>query len=51
MSGSASAGHERHVVVLVYPNIMAMDVCGPMEAFAMANILAKRDCIVFRSPP
>jgi transcriptional regulator GlxA family with amidase domain len=27
-------------VVLVYPDVMAMDVCGPMEAFAMANFLA-----------
>ncbi|QPF88363.1 GlxA family transcriptional regulator [Bradyrhizobium genosp. L] len=33
---------QRHVVVIVYPNIMAMDVCGPMEAFSMANILSNR---------
>jgi transcriptional regulator GlxA family with amidase domain len=41
MSTSASASLQRHVVVLVYPDVMAMDVCGPMEAFAMANSLAK----------
>jgi len=39
---AASASPERHIVVLVYPDIMAMDVCGPMEAFAMANALAGR---------
>lgn len=42
MSTPASASPERHIVVLVYPDIMAMDVCGPMEAFAMANALAGR---------
>jgi transcriptional regulator GlxA family with amidase domain len=42
MGSSTSASSERHVVVLVYPDIMAMDVCGPMEAFAMANALAGR---------
>ena len=36
-----SASLQRHIVVLVYPEVMAMDVCGPMEAFAMANSLAK----------
>jgi transcriptional regulator GlxA family with amidase domain len=35
-----SASLQRHIVVLVYPDVMAMDVCGPMEAFAMANSLA-----------
>lgn len=34
---------QRHIVVLIYPGVMAMDVCGPMDAFAMANIYAKRD--------
>jgi transcriptional regulator GlxA family with amidase domain len=42
MSASASASQQRHIVVLVYPDVMAMDVCGPMEAFAMANSLANR---------
>lgn len=42
MSASDTAGQQRHVVVLVYPDVMAMDVCGPMEAFAMANALANR---------
>jgi transcriptional regulator GlxA family with amidase domain len=41
MSASASASPQRHIVVLVYPDVLAMDVCGPMEAFAMANSLAK----------
>jgi transcriptional regulator GlxA family with amidase domain len=43
MSASASASLQRHIVVLVYPDVMAMDVCGPLEAFAMANFLASRD--------
>src|SRR5262249_37796735 len=34
---------QRHIVVLIYPGVMAMDVCGPMDAFAMANVYAKRD--------
>src|SRR6478609_1734722 len=34
---------QRHIVDLIYPGVMAMDVCGPMDAFAMANIYAKRD--------
>ena len=38
-----SASLQRHIVVLVYPDVMAMDFCGPMEAFAMANFYAKRD--------
>jgi transcriptional regulator GlxA family with amidase domain len=42
MDASASASLQRHVVVLVYPDVMAMDVCGPMDAFAMANSLANR---------
>src|ERR1700744_4254074 len=40
MTTVGSSGPQRHVVVCVYPNVMAMDVCGPMEAFAMANSLA-----------
>ena len=40
MSDSVSASLQRHIVVLVYPNVLAMDFCGPMEAFAMANSLA-----------
>jgi len=40
MNASASASLKRHIVVLVYPDVMAMDVCGPLEAFAMANFLA-----------
>jgi transcriptional regulator GlxA family with amidase domain len=43
MSASASAGVQRHIVVIVYDDVMAMDVCGPMEAFAMANFYANRD--------
>ena len=44
MSAAApdSASLQRHIVVLVYPDVMAMDVCGPMEAFSMANAYAKR---------
>ena len=44
MSAAApdSASLQRHIVVLVYPDVMAMDVCGPMEAFAMANFYADR---------
>jgi transcriptional regulator GlxA family with amidase domain len=34
---------QRHIVVLVYQGVMALDVSGPMEAFAMANFHAKRD--------
>jgi transcriptional regulator GlxA family with amidase domain len=33
---------QRHIVVRVYPDVTAMDVCTPMEAFAMANFLANR---------
>jgi transcriptional regulator GlxA family with amidase domain len=45
MSGAApdSASLQRHIVVLVYSGVMALDVCGPMDAFAMANFYAKRD--------
>ena len=32
----------RLVVMLVYPGVMAMDVFGPLEAFASANIIAGR---------
>jgi len=44
MSAAApdSASLQRHIVVLVYPDVMAIDVCGPMEAFAMANFYADR---------
>jgi transcriptional regulator GlxA family with amidase domain len=44
MSATApdSASLQRHIVVLVYPGVMAMDVCGPMDAFAMANYYADR---------
>jgi transcriptional regulator GlxA family with amidase domain len=44
MSAAApdSASLQRHIVVLVYPDVMAIDVCGPMEAFAMANFYANR---------
>src|SRR3954447_16479623 len=38
-----SANLQRHIVIVVYPDVMAMDFCGPMEAFAMANFYAKRD--------
>jgi len=38
-----SASLQRHIVVLVYPGVMALDVSGPMEAFAMANFHAQRD--------
>jgi len=37
---------QRHVVILVYPDVMAMDVCGPIDAFAMANSYA--DCSLYR---
>lgn len=42
MSASDPADVQRHIVVLVYPDVLAMDFCGPMEAFAMANSLANR---------
>lgn len=42
MSASTLESLQRHIVVLVYPEVMAMDVCGPMEAFAMANFLANQ---------
>jgi transcriptional regulator GlxA family with amidase domain len=42
MNTSAPVELQRHIVVLVYPDVMAMDVCGPMEAFAMANFLANQ---------
>ncbi|SEO74178.1 hypothetical protein SAMN02990966_02813 [Rhodospirillales bacterium URHD0017] len=32
----------RLVVMLVYPGVMAMDVFGPLEAFASANVVAGR---------
>jgi transcriptional regulator GlxA family with amidase domain len=45
MSAAApdSASLQRHIVVLVYSNVMALDVCGPMEAFATANFYANRE--------
>jgi transcriptional regulator GlxA family with amidase domain len=36
------ASPQRHIVVVVYPGILATDVCGPMDAFAMANFYADR---------
>lgn len=42
ISVTDSGSLQRHVVVVVYPDIMAMDVCGPMEAFSIANYLANR---------
>lgn len=33
---------QRHIVVIVYQGVMALDVCGPMDAFAMANFYANR---------
>ena len=30
----------RFVVMLVYPGVVAMDIFGPLEAFAMANAIA-----------
>ena len=41
-TATATDSAPRHVVVVVYPDVMAMDVCGPMEAFAMANFLTQR---------
>jgi transcriptional regulator GlxA family with amidase domain len=32
----------RFVVMLVYPGVMAMDIFGPLEAFATANMIAGR---------
>ena len=32
----------RLVVMLVYPRVVAMDVFGPLEAFATANAIARR---------
>jgi transcriptional regulator GlxA family with amidase domain len=32
----------RFVVVLVYPHVVAMDIFGPLEAFATANAIARR---------
>lgn len=32
----------RYVVMLVYPGVMAMDIFGPLEAFATANMIAGR---------
>ena len=32
----------RFVVILVYPGVMAMDIFGPLEAFASANMIAGR---------
>src|SRR5713226_10435981 len=32
----------RFVVMLVYPGVMAMDIFGPLEAFATANMIVGR---------
>ncbi|MBC9878906.1 GlxA family transcriptional regulator [Bradyrhizobium sp. INPA01-394B] len=40
MSALGLSNSPLHIVVCIYPDVMAMDVCGPMEAFAMANSLA-----------
>src|SRR5260370_24662060 len=32
----------RFVVMLVYPGVVAMDIFGPLEAFATANAIAHR---------
>jgi transcriptional regulator GlxA family with amidase domain len=39
---SREKSEARFVVMLVYPGVMAMDVFGPLEAFAMANVVAGR---------
>jgi len=36
------ASPQRHIVIVIYPGILATDVCGPMDAFAMANFYADR---------
>ena len=45
-SASPSVAEEqaepRFVAVLVYPGVVAMDIFGPLEAFAMANTIAGR---------
>ena len=35
----------RFVVMLVYPGVVAMDIFGPLEAFAMANAIAGRTAL------
>ena len=41
-AASPEQAEPRLVVMLVYPGVMAMDVFGPLEAFASANIIAGR---------
>ena len=41
-SVAAKSVEPRFVVMLVYPGIIAMDVFGPLEAFATANAIARR---------
>ena len=38
----AKSVEPRFVVMLVYPGVVAMDVFGPLEAFATANAIAHR---------
>jgi transcriptional regulator GlxA family with amidase domain len=35
-------GSPRRIVILIYPDICALDTVGPLEAFAMANYLAQQ---------
>jgi transcriptional regulator GlxA family with amidase domain len=41
-SPAAEQDQSRLVVMLVYPRVMAMDVFGPLEAFAQANYVARQ---------
>lgn len=41
-SATQEPAEPRLVVMLVYPGVVAMDVFGPLEAFAMANSIAGR---------
>ena len=41
-SVAAKSAEPRFVVMLVYPGVVAMDVFGPLEAFATANAIAHR---------
>src|SRR5258708_19073981 len=40
----------RFVVMLVYPGVVAMDIFGPLEAFAMANAIARRPLYRLATP-
>lgn len=42
LPASVQSAKPRLVVMLVYPGVMAMDVFGPLEAFAEANLIAGR---------